>query len=277
MKRNTLANGWDHADIANLIDEYWREDPSKYEYSHRRTLSKLVAHYLKAVPGKVMEIGCGSGYVYEQLVPSIIANSDYLGIDSSKQMLSLAQKYNPSGNFQLGDVFELAFSDNYIETVICFEVLSHLPEVVRPIAEAFRVCSTQLLFSLWISDNEESLFLHEHVGDTRFPHNCYTHKGMLKFIEQAIDLNLLADLEVRVLSSNMWVYCLRKGQNKGFVMTDTKIMSFPGLLEELTHQHRMERESLRSGLINLQKQCDELTVQRNELRAQYAESPTHRK
>ncbi|MFA6215583.1 MAG: class I SAM-dependent methyltransferase [Patescibacteria group bacterium] len=80
-------------------------------------------------PGdKVLDLGCGNGklrLLFKDL------SLDYFGVDSSSELLSVAEKRLDfklnSQKFIQADVFKLPFSDNYFDVVFLVAVLHHLP------------------------------------------------------------------------------------------------------------------------------------------------------
>ena len=85
-------------------------------------LFKKYAHYLK---GKVLDIGCGSKPYRKYL----LAVHEYVGMDENREV-------KPD---VLGAAQNIAFSGEYFDSVICTEVLEHLPEPQIAIQEIRRV------------------------------------------------------------------------------------------------------------------------------------------
>lgn len=78
--------------------------------------------YLK---GKILDVGCGVKPYKEYL----IASTEYIGIDGQ-------QKVRPD---ILARAQEIPFPDNYFDSVLCTEVLEHLPEPEEAIRQIKRV------------------------------------------------------------------------------------------------------------------------------------------
>jgi SAM-dependent methyltransferase len=79
-------------------------------------------------------LGCGDGRLLKLLPPGV----DYLGVDSSAELIGLAQKQYPSGHFLLKDILNLDFKQEFPggagpteswDAVLAFAVISHLPTV----------------------------------------------------------------------------------------------------------------------------------------------------
>lgn len=83
----------------------------------------------KVKPGdKVLDLGCGNGRLLEALKEKQI---NYLGIDNSSELISLAKNNYPEQKFIVGDILNLddlekAVDNNY-DLIFCLAVLQHIP------------------------------------------------------------------------------------------------------------------------------------------------------
>ncbi|MFY2825091.1 class I SAM-dependent methyltransferase [Ruegeria sp. MALMAid1280] len=98
--------------------------------------------YINGHPGKVLEVGVGTGLSLEHYRPEI----QVTGIDFSEDMLQKARDkvqslslYNVSELRQM-DARALDFPDNHFDTIAAMHVLSVVPEPERVMAEIARVC-----------------------------------------------------------------------------------------------------------------------------------------
>jgi SAM-dependent methyltransferase len=90
------------------------------------------------VRGKVLEIGCGAGAMARAL-KTYRPDLDVYGCDISQRAIHAAQR-NPGGViFQVGDAYDLPFVNSRFTAVVTFDLLEHLAEPSRAIAEAWRV------------------------------------------------------------------------------------------------------------------------------------------
>ena len=171
---------WKEPDVAQLIHEYWTQ--SQYELNHRKTLARLIKSLY--LPGEsFLEAGCGSGLVYQQLVPNIMDNQHYNGIDITQNMLDIARRDYPNGIFLKDDLYNLSFGDNSFEIVAAFEVLGHLRDIAMPIKEMLRVASRQVVFTVWASDS--TCVSKEQFGNTQFIHTAFSHTDIMNIIANA--------------------------------------------------------------------------------------------
>lgn len=100
-------------------------NPSQYlKFKNQRTQPAvdLAMRILKYNPKTVADIGCGSGnstFVLKELMPT----ADIIGIDSSPEMISKAQKEYPDIKFEIGDAaalknkYDLIFSNACLQWV----------------------------------------------------------------------------------------------------------------------------------------------------------------
>ena len=122
-----------------------------YEFSHlydlifRRVFYpriRMVVRSLDIPPGaRVLELGIGTGLSLDAYPP----HCHLTGIDLAPDMLEKAQdKVNRNGwrhiTLEQGDAQNLRFPDDSFDYVMAFHVVSVVPDPVRLIAEAQRVC-----------------------------------------------------------------------------------------------------------------------------------------
>ncbi len=73
----------------------------------------------------ILDVGCGSGDpIGVQLAG---AGHVVLGIDISEEMVRLAQKNCPAGQYMVGDVRSLAKEEYQVDAVVCFYTMFHIP------------------------------------------------------------------------------------------------------------------------------------------------------
>ncbi|MCG3225373.1 MAG: class I SAM-dependent methyltransferase [Candidatus Heimdallarchaeota archaeon] len=74
---------------------------------------------------KILDVGCGAGVpVTKYLVDE---GFSVIGIDISEEMLSLAKKHVPKGEFLKADMSEMDFLDDSFDGIVSFYAIIHLP------------------------------------------------------------------------------------------------------------------------------------------------------
>ena len=82
-----------------------------------------LSHYV--ISGeKILDLGCGNGRLLEILKGKDI---DYIGLDSSKELIKIAKSNYPRAKFQVGNALKLPFQSNYFDKVFSIRVLPHFP------------------------------------------------------------------------------------------------------------------------------------------------------
>jgi ubiquinone/menaquinone biosynthesis C-methylase UbiE len=85
---------------------------------------------------KVADLGCGSGAFTEMLRRE---GYDAVGVDISPKLVAVGQSKYPGLNLIEGDVEHLPFADESFGTVLCTEVIEHIPDPALALAEFRRV------------------------------------------------------------------------------------------------------------------------------------------
>jgi len=73
---------------------------------------------------KILDLGCGNGRLLEIFKDKKI---DYFGIDSSEKLIEIAKKKYHTAKFQVGDILNLSFPNNFFDKVFAIRILHHIP------------------------------------------------------------------------------------------------------------------------------------------------------
>lgn len=82
---------------------------------------------------KILDAGCGTGLFLRKLPPGSY------GIDISMTALVKAKNYAPNAKIFLSDIEKMPFKNNFFDTILCTEVLEHLPNPDKALEEIRRV------------------------------------------------------------------------------------------------------------------------------------------
>jgi ubiquinone/menaquinone biosynthesis C-methylase UbiE len=107
---------------------------------------------LKLRPGlRVLDVGCGTGDHVRIMAP-LVAPGSAVGVDLSAALIACAQRRAAPGqanvHFQVGDAGELPFTDGAFDRVVASQVLLHLADPWRAVAEMRRVLRPGGLLSI---------------------------------------------------------------------------------------------------------------------------------
>jgi len=93
-------------------------------------------------PGQaVLEVGCGEGGNLVNLLAAGAARPRMIvGVDLFERKLSFARAEGVAGHFVCGDALALPFRDRVFDAILCRDVLHHVEQPERVMAELRRVC-----------------------------------------------------------------------------------------------------------------------------------------
>jgi ubiquinone/menaquinone biosynthesis C-methylase UbiE len=103
---------------------------------------RLWRDFLSRLPalggGRVLEVGCGTGLVTQQIagLPGV---AETTGIDPSSGLVEYARRRLPHARFEVADGRDLPFDNETFDAVVFATTLCHIPEPDRALAEAHRV------------------------------------------------------------------------------------------------------------------------------------------
>jgi SAM-dependent methyltransferase len=218
---------WDVEGVAERIDGYWQA--SAFETAHRAALGDLCARYLTSRELQVLEVGCGTGRIYQQLVPRLLPESGYTGVDLSERMLAIARRRFPGGSFRHGDGRALDMADDAVDYALAFEVVGHLPEVRPLLRELGRVSRRGFLFTAWPATLQEGVVDgRERIGQTEFLHRRYPPSWLMAEIAAALPGMALA-LEIVILCSENWAGVVQRREGPPGVSAPRLLSRLPGV------------------------------------------------
>lgn len=134
-----------------------RETISKHaKYKSPNPISRyLVDRFLKTFgqivvplkPQSLLDVGCGEGLVLKSL-ESHLSGTRCAAIDLDPAEVADAARNLPWCDVQVGSAYEIPFADGSFDLVICSEVLEHVDDPARALAEIKRVTSKYALVSV---------------------------------------------------------------------------------------------------------------------------------
>jgi arsenite methyltransferase len=90
---------------------------------------------------RVLDIGCGPGFLCESIAEIVGNDGAVIGIDISSDLVALCRRRSPPKwlSYAVGDATQLAQPDASFDAVVCTQVAEYIPDVNRVLSEAFRV------------------------------------------------------------------------------------------------------------------------------------------
>jgi SAM-dependent methyltransferase len=125
------------------------EAPDKTYIGHRDIVTDSLARYRfvgqKLQGGHVLDIGCGRGYGFVEILPRCEKLS---GIDVSEDFLAVARKEYPQLDLRLAQGEQLPFADQSFDAILSFEVIEHVKDDVAYLREIRRVAKPGALIAI---------------------------------------------------------------------------------------------------------------------------------
>ena len=126
-------------------EKYLNSKSRKYYIKEKCTELLSVLEKYDSRSYRVLNLGCGDGAA-EKIIHK--CSNKIIGVDSSKNMLVKAQKYDiPNCQFIQAEALHLPFSDNQFDLIFQFSLFHHLPSSIWKllIEEIVRVASRPAL------------------------------------------------------------------------------------------------------------------------------------
>ncbi len=132
----------------HLAHEYEakREGCKNGKYYSMAWLKQMVKHIPKGKHVSILDIGCGTGILYE-LLKNEGYDFSYTGVDLSDSMIEVGKKRYAGIDLRIMDSEKLEFEDNSYDIVFMRSVLHHLPQPVDAVKEMQRVSKGIIIVS----------------------------------------------------------------------------------------------------------------------------------
>jgi 2-polyprenyl-3-methyl-5-hydroxy-6-metoxy-1,4-benzoquinol methylase len=132
----------------NTYDKYGSQNPvvKRLMAGFESALDEL---WQVAAPESVLDVGCGEGVLTEQWAERL-GDGRIVGIDldDPKLRAEWEQRSRPNLEYRAVEATTLPFGDGEFDMASAIEVLEHVPEPDRTLAEMARVASRRLLVSV---------------------------------------------------------------------------------------------------------------------------------
>ena len=141
----------------------------------------------------LLEVGCGAGYSTERLAPFVPAGCEFLACDVGPSLVSAAKIRNPGVSLSRQSVYSLALPDKSVDVVVMLEVMEHLDEPTRALAELDRVARRHVIVStprepIWRALNFMRGKYMRDLGNTPGHVQHWSSGGLQRFMRTRFDV-----------------------------------------------------------------------------------------
>lgn len=128
--------------------EYNNKLAEEYRWGGIReiSLAENILEVLNKKSKRIIDMGCGDGYLLYYLTKRL--KCDFIGFDLSKLRLQRLKKTLPFIKCIKGDITKLPFKNDEFETVLCSEVLEHIPDFRKALNELIRITCNELIITV---------------------------------------------------------------------------------------------------------------------------------
>ncbi|MEJ2078053.1 MAG: class I SAM-dependent methyltransferase [Acidobacteriota bacterium] len=147
---STLAKGRrtkvDQVVLGNVYNKYESRNPvaRRLLRGYFAALTELCG---KLAPARLLEVGCGEGYLTRTLC-SWWPRACVVGVDLSPDLFGVRDESSTTSRFLAQSVYELGFAASSFDLVVAAEVLEHLEEPEPALDEIERVARNYVVFSV---------------------------------------------------------------------------------------------------------------------------------
>jgi ubiquinone/menaquinone biosynthesis C-methylase UbiE len=180
--------------VGNAYDKYGTRNPIA------RLLMDGFLHavgelYVAAQPTTVLEVGAGEGHLAAHLVRHVFRPRRYVATDVD--VSRMPAELPPPIERQVASAYGLPFADGAFDVVVCCEVLEHLDDPARGLAEVARVARRRVLVStpwepMWRALNVARGKYLRDLGNTPGHVQHFSRRALLQLVQTRLRV-----LEVR--------------------------------------------------------------------------------
>jgi ubiquinone/menaquinone biosynthesis C-methylase UbiE len=130
--------------VGNVYDTYAARNPVARAMM-QGFLAAVTDLYRRGSPATVLEVGCGEGKLAQHLVTHAPRPTRFVACDLD--LGAVAPGLDPLIELRVASVYDLPFGDATFDLVVCCEVLEHLHDPERGLAEIARVARRAAVIS----------------------------------------------------------------------------------------------------------------------------------
>jgi len=153
-----------HQDFFDLLAAEW---DLMFTAEDMERLSHIVDQ-LDVHPGQdVVDLGCGTGILFDMMRRKVGSKGSVTGVDFSLQMVLKAHRNFPFSNVTVvdADVVALPFSDNSFDLGVAFSAFPHFSDKQQAVDEVHRVLKSGAKFYIiHLTSSKELSDMHHQIG-----------------------------------------------------------------------------------------------------------------
>lgn len=143
--------------------------------------------------GSALEVGCGEGFSTAKLREMLPAGASLRACDVEQRLVEEARQRNPGIPIERESIYELSHADASFDAVFVMEVLEHLDDPARGLAEVCRVSKRWVIATvprepIWRMLNFARLKYVTALGNTPGHLNHWSSGGFQKFVGRFADV-----------------------------------------------------------------------------------------
>jgi glycosyltransferase involved in cell wall biosynthesis/ubiquinone/menaquinone biosynthesis C-methylase UbiE len=172
-------------------------------------------HEVRGHRGRTLEAGCGGGRFIRAIVNQT-PGLDGHGCDISSEAIALARSAKDSVAYTVSDLLHLPYADAQFDVVFAFDVLEHLYQPDRGIAEAYRVLKPAGVLHALVPCEGQPFTIYWLLGKLNIAADVkHKHSGHIQRFSHRELLSLLADRGFQVTKTTYSMHPL--GQIRDFL------------------------------------------------------------
>ncbi|MBU3957022.1 class I SAM-dependent methyltransferase [Patescibacteria group bacterium] len=139
--------------------------PDYYDQGIKKNLLQFIWHkrrfwliesLLPKVGTKVLDVGCHAGTFTEEIA-RVLPEAEIFGVDIDRAVIAYAKKIRPNFHFQVASAEKLPFPEKSFDLITCLEVLEHVGDPKKVLAEIKRCLKDDGLLTILVP-TESPLF-----------------------------------------------------------------------------------------------------------------------
>jgi arsenite methyltransferase len=175
--------------------------------------SETIRHLSLSAGERVLDIGCGPGFLCESMAAIVGPKGTVVGIDISAELIARCngRKTSTRVSYEVGDATKLHQPNASFDVVVCTQVAEYVADVERVFSEAFRVLkpngrtifvATDWHTVLWYSDNPRRMSTVMTSWEGHSAHPRLPMSMADKFVKAGFHLNGVAVFPILNLQYN---------------------------------------------------------------------------